>query len=137
MNNKNISNKQREHLSKIVFQEIPRDKCIEIPNIVHELLRLKEISANDVILYIEYLYRSGYGSSCSFTDVELAKQLNISEKALAKSKLKLSRPFSLLKGKSLIRITPKELNDGVKEVVLIMNIWPENFEYFNTKNESK
>jgi hypothetical protein len=55
---------------------------------------------------------------------------------LIKSKLNLSKPFSLLEGKSLICIIPRQLNDGITDVILIQNIWIENFEYFNAKSKS-
>jgi hypothetical protein len=118
--------------------EIPNNgvNSTEIPNVVYELLELGEISRNDFIVYSMYLYKSRYASDCCIKHSELAKQIGISEKALIKSKLNLSKPFSLLEGKSLICIIPRQLNDGITDVILIQNIWIENFEYFNAKSKS-
>lgn len=106
-----------------------------IPNIVYSL----GLSPYDFILYATYKKIAGDGGKCTVTIPNLAKSCGISERQVQLSKKKLSSPFHLLDGGSLIRITEQKMNNGAytSSKVEIENIWPNNFSYLGELRSRK
>lgn len=119
---------------QIQFEETIRSNFTQIPNILSEMLELNLISLSDFMLYFTYRKIAGEEGCCFYGTRSLAKKCKLSQPSITKSKSNLSKPFEILGGKSLIKIIPcnrKESNKG--DTVLILDIWNENKQYYNTK----
>jgi hypothetical protein len=98
----------------------------EIPNIVFELVRDKEISASEFALYCIYRKIASEGEPSFVSTGKLAEMANMSKSTIANAKKALSKPFNKLGGKSLIQITLGDKKLKQADIVLIVDIWPEN-----------
>lgn len=116
--------------SKVVYQEVPRDFRTEIPNIVFVLLENGQISYPEFVLYSIYRKIAGQNGACWVGTRGLAEKTGLSRPTITKAKKNLSSPFSLLKGKSLIDITPCDNKSQIADTVTIIDIWPENYKHF-------
>lgn len=115
--------------------EIPRVNRTETPNIVFEMMEEGLISYCDFVLYSFYRRIAGQEGACWVGTIELEKKLGISDKTIKNSKKTLSSSFECLNGKSLIEITPCDRKKGIGDNVTIIDIWPENFEFFKRSIE--
>lgn len=122
-----------ETQSQIIYQETPRNFRTEIPNVVFELLEAGEISSNDLTLYSTYRRIAGEHGACWVGTRGLEKRCRLKDKTITASKKNLSRPFALLGGKSLINITPCDRKKEEADTITIIDIWPENHQYFKNK----
>ncbi len=120
----------KELPSKVSFQEIPRTHFTQIPNVVYELLKHREITASDFLLYSVYRRIAGEEGACWVGTRGLEHQTGLNKTTITKCKKNLSRPFSLLGGKSLIHITPCDRKKEIADTVMIIDIWEENGKAF-------
>jgi helix-turn-helix protein len=121
---------QQSQVEQIILEEVSRNYRTEIPNVVFEMVLEKEITANEFMLYSVYRRIAGEHGSCFATTKTLAEMTGLSKNTVIAAKRTLSRPFKKLFGKSLIKITPGDRKSQQTDVVVIMDVWPENQQEF-------
>lgn len=102
----------------------------EIPNIIFEL----GLTPDELAIYLIFKRAAGDNGKCIKSTRRIAKEAKVSRNNLLKIKNKLSNKFSLI-NKSLIECYDRFSDCGDKDTceVHIVDIWPENFLFFNKK----
>ncbi len=124
---------ENDRLSRVIFQEAPRDFRTEIPNIVFELLENGDINSSDFALYCVYRRIAGQNGACWYGTRDLSEKAGVSKDTITKSKKVLSKPFEKLNGLALITITPGDRKKEEADLVTINDLWYINHHFFKNK----
>src|SRR5690554_5081508 len=102
----------------------------ELPNILFEL----QLDPSAFQLYCYYKRVAGDKGACFQKKATIATKLNMSESTIKKKNKQLAESFSLLGGKSLIKIIQRkdETGNNAPTIIQIIDIWPDNFKEIAT-----
>lgn len=120
MSNENDLSESSEQF-EIQDQSCPHHYRTEIPNIIFRI----SLSPDELSVYIHLKHTAGDRGKCFKSNATLSKQIGISVPTLIKAKKSLC-------SRNLIKIAKRTHENGnlLPDLITIVNIWPENYEYF-------
>lgn len=124
-----IENLLKSHFS-IKEQKADHHFRTEIPNIVFDL----DLDPYEFKIYAYIKKIGGDQGGCWKSKPNIAKECSISKRKVDDAVQKLSSPFDLLGGKSLITFIPRENNTSL---LIINDIWRENGDKFRSESKKE
>lgn len=124
---------QQSQVEQFILEEVSRNYRTEIPNVVFEMLRDGDLTITEFGIYCVYRRIAGEHGSCFAGSRKIAEMAGVNKETITIAKRKLSMSFKKLGGKSLIKITPGDKKLEQADVVVIVDVWPENQQQFKNK----